>query len=107
MAEYKHKNPYVHPDPKNGMLNKVGNDGYSFDERDDDGPAPQVILPGSGRKNVPKPERAADDVAEYRANMAKAYLGLSVEDAEKLTDAEISDMALYAQEEAEDRGFDL
>ena len=29
------KNPYVHPDDDNHMLNRVGYDGYSFDEKDD------------------------------------------------------------------------
>ena len=26
----------VHPDPDNNMLNTVGDDGYSFDEKDDE-----------------------------------------------------------------------
>ena len=30
------KNPYVHPDEKNNMLNRATNNGYSFDEKDDD-----------------------------------------------------------------------
>lgn len=34
------RNPYVHPDADKGMLNQAGNDGYSFDERDDPEPAP-------------------------------------------------------------------
>lgn len=40
------RNPYVHPDAGRRMLNQAGNDGYSFDERDDPEP---VLVPGSGR----------------------------------------------------------
>jgi hypothetical protein len=36
MARQGGKNPYVHPDEKNHMLNTVGNDGWSYDEKDDD-----------------------------------------------------------------------
>lgn len=36
------RNPYVHPDAGRRMLNQAGNDGYSFDERDD--PEPESDL---------------------------------------------------------------
>ena len=36
MPKQNGKNPYVHPDKENHMLNTVGNDGWSFDEKDDD-----------------------------------------------------------------------
>ena len=41
------KNPYVHPDPDKGMLNQASNDGWSFDEYDDeDKPTPKIVKPG-------------------------------------------------------------
>lgn len=74
-------NPYVHPDPANHMLNTVGDDGYSFDEKDDDEDMDDV-------KSVPK---ASPDSSEY-TRRATRYANLSAEDAVRMTDKELCDI---------------
>lgn len=92
---YRRNNPYVHPDPDKGMLNQVGNDGYSFDERDDPDEPVEVVRAPRRLPDAPSAEGPTD--AE------KVYASLSVEEAVRLSDEEISEMARQAQEDAQDR----
>lgn len=66
------RNPYVHPAPEKGMLNQAGNDGWSFDEYDDEGKErPRIVLPGEDRLSH-----------EDRAKLAESRFGDLLEQAE-------------------------
>jgi hypothetical protein len=53
MTKRGNTNPFVHPDPSRGMLNRAGNDGWSFDEYDKDDDTPvEVVTPDDRAKRV-------------------------------------------------------
>ena len=98
--------PYVHPqqysDGRN-MLNTVGNDGYSFDEKDDD----EDDLPWDNSeaiKDVKEMKRA--EIKAAQASMAEDYNNLSSEQASKMSDEELCrlyDAAMAEKDEADDQ----
>lgn len=71
MSKHEGKNPFVHSDEKNHMLNTAGNDGWSFDEKDDDYEESEekvVITPA-----VEKPKTPLEDWLAHGGSKEEFY----------------------------------
>lgn len=83
-GKFGEKNPYVHPKTLSDgrvMLNRAGNDGFSFDEMDDD--------PYDGFDNASPNDD--EKLSNRRAAEAADYLNLSQEDATNMSDKALCD----------------
>lgn len=91
--------PYVHPGRDDGMLNRAGGDGYSFDEKDDerlfdDG--------GPGREYYP-----AGDIDEMREESGMEFGSISIDGIEfPLSDRKESIDPVFFCEQGEEYDFD-